>query len=140
MKSHLIMFKIESRDLLRKRTFIEENMSENVKYLCGYFLKMSSNFNSSYMTISSLTYIPGFFCVKYFIQLINTDYANQTYFENKITFRFSLLKTLNQIKPSLAGTVLLKVCSTARPSFKMTAVTTNRNFFNCILLLYYKSK
>ena len=61
MKSHLIMSKIESRDLLRKRTFIEENMSENVKYLCGYFLKMSSNFNSSYMAISSLTYNPVFF-------------------------------------------------------------------------------
>jgi hypothetical protein len=27
-----------------------------------------------------------------------------------------------------------------RPSFKMAAVTKNRNFFNCPLLLYYKSK
>jgi hypothetical protein len=29
---------------------------------------------------------------------------------------------------------------TARPPFKMAAVTKNRNFFNCPLLLYYKSK
>jgi hypothetical protein len=27
-----------------------------------------------------------------------------------------------------------------RPAFKMAAVTKNRNFFNCPLLLYYKSK
>jgi hypothetical protein len=27
-----------------------------------------------------------------------------------------------------------------RPPFKMAAVTKNRNFFNCPLLLYYKSK
>jgi hypothetical protein len=26
------------------------------------------------------------------------------------------------------------------PPFKMAAVTKNRNFFNCPLLLYYKSK
>jgi hypothetical protein len=26
------------------------------------------------------------------------------------------------------------------PSLKMAAVTENRNFFNCPLLLYYKSK
>ena len=28
----------------------------------------------------------------------------------------------------------------SRPSFKMAAVTKNRNFFSCPLLLYYKSK
>jgi hypothetical protein len=28
----------------------------------------------------------------------------------------------------------------SRPPFKMAAVTKNRNFFNCPLLLYYKSK
>ena len=27
-----------------------------------------------------------------------------------------------------------------RPPFKMAAFTKNRNFFNCSLLLYYKSK
>jgi hypothetical protein len=38
-------------------------------------VKMSSNFNSSYMARSSLTYIPGF-SVKYFFQQMYTDYAN----------------------------------------------------------------
>jgi hypothetical protein len=37
--------------------------------------KMSSNFNCSYMAMSSLTYIPGF-SVKFFFQPIYTDYAN----------------------------------------------------------------
>jgi len=37
--------------------------------------KKSSNFISSYMAMSSLTYIPGIL-VKYFVQLIYTDYAN----------------------------------------------------------------
>jgi hypothetical protein len=38
-------------------------------------VKMSSNFNCSYMARNSLTYIPGF-SVKFFFQLIYTDYAN----------------------------------------------------------------
>jgi hypothetical protein len=37
--------------------------------------KMSSNFNCSYMPMSSLTYNPGF-SVKFFFQSIYTDYAN----------------------------------------------------------------
>jgi hypothetical protein len=38
-------------------------------------VKMSSNFNCSYMAMSSLTSIPGF-SVKFFFQPIYTDYAN----------------------------------------------------------------
>jgi hypothetical protein len=38
-------------------------------------VKMSSNFNCSYMAKSSLTYIPGF-SVKFFFQPIYADYAN----------------------------------------------------------------
>jgi hypothetical protein len=40
-----------------------------------YQIKMSSNFNCSYMAMSSLTYILGF-SVKFFFQPIYTDYAN----------------------------------------------------------------
>ena len=43
---------------------------------------MSSNFNGSYMTMSSLTYIPGF-SVKLFIQSIYTDYAIKAYFDKR---------------------------------------------------------
>jgi hypothetical protein len=39
------------------------------------FIKMSSNFNCSYMTMSRLTYILGF-SVKFFFQPIYTDYTN----------------------------------------------------------------
>jgi hypothetical protein len=39
------------------------------------YVKMSSNFNCSYMARGSLTYIPGF-SVKIFFQPIYTDYAN----------------------------------------------------------------
>jgi hypothetical protein len=35
------------------------------------------------------------------------------------------------------GPIILK---TPKPPFKMAAVTENRNFFSCPLLLYYKSK
>ena len=38
------------------------------------------------------------------------------------------------------GGPLSKLCMTAHPPFKMDAVTKNRNFFNCPLLLYYISK
>ena len=64
---------------------------------------MSSNFNCSYMASSGLTYIPDF-TVKFFFQPIYTDYANWAYFD-KITFKSSPLKLLNQIKPNLAGMV-----------------------------------
>jgi hypothetical protein len=40
-----------------------------------YKVKMSSNFNCSYMARNSLTYILGF-SVKFFFQPIYTDYAN----------------------------------------------------------------
>jgi hypothetical protein len=42
-------------------------------------VKMSSNFNCSYMAKSSLTYIPGF-SVKFFFQPIYADYA---YFDKR---------------------------------------------------------
>jgi hypothetical protein len=38
-------------------------------------IKMSSNFNCSYMAMSSLTYVLGF-SMKFFFQPIYTDYAN----------------------------------------------------------------
>jgi hypothetical protein len=41
----------------------------------GYTVRYYSNFNCSYITMSSLTYIPGF-SVEYFVQPIYTDYAN----------------------------------------------------------------
>ena len=67
-------------------------------------VKMSSNFNCSYMARSSLTYIPGF-SVKYFFQPIYTDYANLAYFDKTSHIKSSPLKPLNQIKPNLAGMV-----------------------------------
>ena len=68
-------------------------------------------------------------------------YVNWAYFLYKITFKSSL-KSLNQIKPNLAWMVLgnpLWKLFQPHPPFKMATVTTNRNFFNCLLLLYYKS-
>ena len=55
------------------------------------------------------------------------------------------MKRLNQIKQNLAGMVPgwvpFKIVSDSPcPLFKMAAVTKNRNFFNCPLLLYYKPK
>jgi hypothetical protein len=38
-------------------------------------VKMSSNFNCSYMARSSLAYVNGF-CLKFFFQPIYADYAN----------------------------------------------------------------
>ena len=80
------------------------------------------------------------FSVQFFFQLIYTDCANWEYFD-KITFKSSPLKPLNQIKPNLAGVGTFQNCvRQTRPPFKMAAVTKNRNFLNCPLLLYYKSK
>jgi hypothetical protein len=47
----------------------------NVIFYQNMPVKMSSNFNCSYMAKSSLTNIPGF-AVRFFFQLIYTDYAN----------------------------------------------------------------
>ena len=52
---------------------------------------------------------------------------------------------LDQIKPNLTGmgpwVVSFQNCiRQPHPSFKTAAVTKNRNFFNCLLLLYCKSK
>ena len=46
-----------------------------IVHCCFSISQMSSNFNCSYMAMSSLTYIPGF-SVKFFFQPIYTDYAN----------------------------------------------------------------
>jgi hypothetical protein len=45
------------------------------KHCCLIINQMSSNFNCSYMAMSSLTYIPGF-SVKFVCQPIYTDYTN----------------------------------------------------------------
>jgi hypothetical protein len=45
-------------------------------------IKMSLNFNCSYMAMSSLTYTPCF-SVKFFFQPIYTDYANWAYFDKR---------------------------------------------------------
>jgi hypothetical protein len=51
------------------------------------------------------------------------------------------LKLLNQIKPNLAVMVPFKnLVQQLHPPLKMAAITKHRNFFNCLLLLYYKSK
>ena len=67
----------------------------------------------------------------------------------------SPLKHFGQMEPNLAGSIYVRsnpgidgpwVCPfqncVRQPHlpFKMAAVTKNRNFFNCPLLLYYKSK
>ena len=51
--------------------------------------------------MSSLTYSPDF-SVESFFQPIYNDYANWAYFDKR-----SFLKPLNQIKPNLAGIVLM---------------------------------
>ena len=51
---------------------------------------MSSNFNCSYMAMSSLTYISGF-SVKFFFQPIYADYANQAYFDKRSHLNLLLL-------------------------------------------------
>ena len=66
---------------------------------------MSSNFNCSYMARSSLTYIQGGL-------------------EPYLADRF-LARSLSRV---------VTFCSD-RPPFKMAAVTKNRNFFHCTLLL-----
>ena len=58
----------------------------------------------------------------------------------KITFKSFPLKPLNQIKPNVAGMVPgwvpFKIMSDSpHLPFKMAAVTKNRKFFNCPLLL-----
>jgi hypothetical protein len=45
-------------------------------------VKMNSNFNCSYMARSSLAYVRGF-CLKFFFQPIDTDYANLAYFDKR---------------------------------------------------------
>jgi hypothetical protein len=53
---------------------IEKRGDEILIVHCCFRVKMSSNFNCSYMAGSSLTYIPSF-SVKFFFQPIYTDYA-----------------------------------------------------------------
>jgi hypothetical protein len=45
-------------------------------------VKMSSNFNCSYMARSNLTNVRGF-SVKFFFQPIYTNYANLAYFDKR---------------------------------------------------------
>ena len=54
----------------------------NCPLLLFFKIKMSSNFNCSYMTMSRLTNILGF-SVKFFFQPIYTDYTNYTYFDKR---------------------------------------------------------
>ena len=49
---------------------------------------MSTNFNYRYMAMSSLTYVLSF-SVKYFFQLIYTDYTNRAYLYNRSHLIFS---------------------------------------------------
>jgi len=44
---------------------------------------MKYNFNSSYMAMNWATYIPVLALVKYYVQLIYTDYANYAYFDKR---------------------------------------------------------
>ena len=79
---------------------------------------MSSNFNCSYMAMSSLTYILGY--------IFSSETAEPNYTKAGRNGPW-VGPFQNCVRPS-------------RPPFKMDAITKNRNFFNCPLLLYYKSK
>jgi hypothetical protein len=83
----------------RERRFKCDLLSKYVQFV------MSSNFNCRYMTMRRLTYIPGF-SVKFFFQPIYADYTNWTYFDKRSHLNLLSLKSLNQIKPDLAGIVL----------------------------------
>ena len=91
-----------------------------------------------YMAISSLTYILGS-SVKFFYQPICTYYENEAYFDKKITLQSYPLKPLNQIKPIQAGVIPFQNC-VGQPCLlvKMADVTENIDFFNGLLLFYYK--
>ena len=95
------------------------------------------------MVRSSLTYILGL-SVKFFFQPIYADYANYAYFDKRSHLNFSSeIAEPNYTKPGRDGPWVgpFQNCvRQPRPPFKMAAVTKNRNFFNCPLLLYYKSK
>jgi hypothetical protein len=75
------------------------------------------------------------------VQPIYTDYANWTYF-NKISHLNLLLwdccTNLSKIW-SFRGPFQNCVWQLRTP-FKMVSINKNRNFFNCLLLLYEKSK
>jgi hypothetical protein len=87
------------------------------------------------MARSSLTYIPDF-SVKFFFQQIYTDYANWAYYDKRSHLKSSPLKPLNQAKANFPWVVPFQYCvRQPHPPFKMAAVTKNRNFFNCPLLL-----
>jgi hypothetical protein len=71
---------------------------------CPLLLKLSSNFNCSYIARSSLTYIPGFFC-EIFLSADLYRLCTLGIFWYKITIKSSPHKPLNQIKPNLEGMV-----------------------------------
>jgi hypothetical protein len=119
---------------------------------------MSSNFNCSYMAKNSLTYIPGF-SVKCFFQPPRTipgrfgliwfssfrEDLNVIFYQNmpNLHNRYKLAeRKISQKNPGrFLDWVPFKIVSWQTcPPFKMAAVTKSRNFFNCSLLFYYKSK
>jgi hypothetical protein len=110
----------------------------SIVHCCFDISQNELKFNCSYMARNSLTYIPGN-SMKFFFQPIYTDYANYAYFDKRSHLNFLLRNCWTKINQtwqgwSLGGS-LSKLCPTARPPFKMAAVTKNRNFFNCPLLL-----
>jgi len=92
--------------------------------------------------ISSLTYIP-FFSLKLFFQQIYIPIMQIR--DILIKDHTSPLQLQNQIKYKIGCkcryVTPFPICvRQSRLPFKMAPVTKYRNFFNCPLLLYYKSK
>ena len=106
-----------------------KEMSCNSSFLCN----LCSFHNCIYIAMSSLTYYSVKYLFSWFIKIMQIRHI--------FTFIFSPLKLLNHIKPNMAGVTPFKnVSRQPCPPFKIAAITTNRNFFNCRLLLYFKGK
>ena len=107
---------------------------------CCFVIKtiMSSTFNCSYMSMSSLTYIL-IFSVKFFVHPMYTDYANWAYFDKRSHLNL-LLWNHRETKFGWNGhwVVPFQNCvQQIHPAFKIAAVTKNSNFFKCPLHPYY---
>jgi hypothetical protein len=79
------------------------------------------------MALSSLTYIPGFFPVRFgliWFSGFRGEDLNVIFYQN--------MPNLHNLYKSAERNIPQK---NLPPPFKMTAVTKNRNFFNCPLLL-----
>ena len=95
-----------------------------------------SKFSSSQVIISSLRYIPFFFCkivlsadVRY---ILIKDHTSPLERQNQIKYKFGC--SGRYVTP-------FPICvRQSRLPFKMDPVTKYRKFFNCPVLLYYKSK